>query len=265
LQAILARNRFDGAILVVDGLPFPETGPHIAGILVRDNCADGHSLDSLQRDSRFRGLCASFSHGAPTTAEELARRDLVLSVVQDTDLRIPIAAEELARRGLTLPIVQDNDLRIPAAAVELARRGLTLDVEMQPADFPALVQLAERLPTLRMAIDHLARPAFHLGPTDEWLHGMESAARLPNVVCKISGLLAEVTLPWKAEPIRPFVQHALAVFGPRRLMFGSEWPARLPDVTWKESLAAFTQSIGAHTMEVREQLLGGTAAEFYRL
>jgi predicted TIM-barrel fold metal-dependent hydrolase len=48
-------------------------------------------------------------------------------------------------------------------------------------------------------------------------------------------------------------------------MFGSEWPVRLPDVTWKESLAAFTQSIGAQTMEAREQLLGGAAAEFYRL
>ena len=241
MQAILARNRFDGAILVVDGFPFPETGPHIAGILVRDSGADGHSLDSLQRDSRFRGICASLAHGAPT------------------------AAEELARCGLVLPIVQDTDLRIPTPPEELARRGLTLDLEMGPADFPALLQLAERLPNLRMAIDHLARPAFHLGPTDEWLHGMESAARLPNVVCKISGLLAEVTLPWKAEPIRPFVQHALAVFGPQRRMFGSEWPVRLPDGTWKESLAAFTQSIGAQTMEAREQLLGGAAAEFYRL
>ncbi len=50
---------------------------------------------------------------------------------------------------------------------------------------------------------------------------MESAARLPNVFCKISGLLTEVEqLPWNAAPIRPFVQYALAVFGPRRLMFG---------------------------------------------
>jgi predicted TIM-barrel fold metal-dependent hydrolase len=48
-------------------------------------------------------------------------------------------------------------------------------------------------------------------------------------------------------------------------MFGSEWPVRLPDVTWKESLAAFTQAIGANPIEVREQLLGGTAAAFYSL
>jgi L-fuconolactonase len=214
LQAILARNRFDGAILVVDSLPFPETGPHIAALIVR-RCA---ALDECQRDPRFRGICASLANG------------------------------------------------IPPDATELARRGLTLDLAMRPADFPALLRLAEKHPDQRIAIDHLARPLFQHGPTDDWLRGMESAARFPNVFCKISGLLAEVEhFPWRAAPIRPFVQHALAVFGPQRLMFGSEWPVRLPDVTWKESLAAFTQSIGAQSLEVREQLLGGTASQFYRI
>jgi predicted TIM-barrel fold metal-dependent hydrolase len=211
LQAILTRNRFDGAILVVDALPLPETGPHIAGILVPPG-----DLDECQRDPRFRGVCAS------------------------------------------------PDALAPAFAEELARRAIPLDLAMRPGEFPALLRLAEHLPDLRIAIDHLARPAFQLGPAEDWLRGMASAARLPNVYCKISGLLTEVErLPGRAAPIRPFVQHALAVFGPRRLMFGSEWPVRLPDITWKESLAAFTQSIGAQTIGVREQLLGGTAAEFY--
>ena len=126
------------------------------------------------------------------------------------------------------------------------------------------MKLAERLPGLRLAIDHMARPDFRCGFNAEWAHGMEAAARLPQVFCKISGLLTEVEqLPWSAAPLRPFVQHALALFGPERLMFGSEWPVRLPDVTWKESLAAFTQALGAHSMEVREQLLGETARRFY--
>ena len=149
-------------------------------------------------------------------------------------------------------------------AEELAGRAIPLDLEMRVPDFPALLSLAGRLPDLRIVIDHLARPEYGHGPGEDWRCGMESAARLPNVFCKISGLLTEVAhLPWSAAPIRPFVQHALAVFGPSRLMFGSEWPARLPDVTWKESLAAFTQSIGAQSIEIREQLLGGTAAAFY--
>jgi len=221
LRAILARNRFDSAILVVDGactgLP-GLAGPHVAGLVVRSDSADGHALDQFQRSPLFRGICASLDRGAPEAAEELARR------------------------------------------------GIPLDVEMRSTDFPALLRLAERLPDLRIAIDHLARPVFPQGLTDDWLRGMESAARLPRVFCKVSGLLSELQrLPWSAAPIRPFVQHVLAVFGPKRLMFGSEWPVGLPDVTWKESLAAFTQSIGAQSMEAREQLLGGTAADFYRV
>jgi predicted TIM-barrel fold metal-dependent hydrolase len=46
-------------------------------------------------------------------------------------------------------------------------------------------------------------------------------------------------------------------------MFGSDWPNTLPEYTWKAALALFTQSIGAQTIETREQLLGGTAARFY--
>ena len=155
---------------------------------------------------------------------------------------------------------------VPDGVEELARRQLRLDVEMEPGDFPALLDLAGRLPDLAIAIDHLARPDFSQGITPEWARGMEAAAGLPRVFCKISGLLTgSAALPWSAAPIRPFVQHALTVFGPGRLMFGSEWPVRLPDVSWKESLAAFTQSIGAQSMEVREQLLGETARTFYGL
>lgn len=196
----------------------PETGPHIAGLVVRQGSTDALTLDEYRKDARFRGICATLAHG------------------------------------------------IPKAAEELSLQGLTLDLEMRPGDFPALLRLAERLPDLRIAIDHMARPSFHLVPTTDWLRGMALAACLPNVYCKISGLLTEVEkLPWRAAPIQPFVQHALAVFGPQRLLFGSEWPVRLPDVTWKESLAAFTQSIGAQSMEAREQLLGGTARGFYGL
>jgi L-fuconolactonase len=220
LKAILERNRFDGAILVVDGPALPAAGPHILGMVVRSQSVDLRALDQYQEQAAFRGICCSLERG------------------------------------------------IPAGTEDLARRGIPLDVEMCSAQFPMLLRLAGRVPGLRLAIDHLASPGFRLGLTDEWTRGMESAARLPQVFCKISGLLSGLPaegerLPRSAAPMRPFVEHALAVFGPERLMFGSEWPVRLPDVTWKESLAAFTQAIGAHSMEVREQLLGETARRFY--
>lgn len=140
---------------------------------------------------------------------------------------------------------------IPDALAELERRGIPLDAV---AELSLISRIADRFPSLRIAIDHLGGP-----PIGDWAHDLELAAESPQVFCKLSGLTRLQPSP------RPYVRHALAVFGPQRLMFGSDWPACLPEFTWKASLAAFTQAIGAQTIEVREELLGGTAARFYGL
>jgi predicted TIM-barrel fold metal-dependent hydrolase len=198
LASILARNRFDGAILFGDE---PVDLPHILGVVV--------PVERLETHRMHPKLC-----------------------------------------GVSM--------QLSAAADFSTLGGLPVDVAMSPDQFPLLDRLAAQHPARRFVIDHLARPAYTAGIDDAWRRGMESAAGHPNVYCKISGV------PIGAAA-RPFVQHALAVFGPSRLMFGSEWPAYLPDSTWKEALAAFTQAIGAQSMDVREQLLGLTVERFFNL
>jgi L-fuconolactonase len=144
-------------------------------------------------------------------------------------------------RGL---VTQAHGLR----AAELENLRIPVDVSGPLAEIP---DLAARHPNLPICIDHLGAPA-----TDDWPRLMEAAAQFPMVCCKLSGLAMF------SDP-RPYVQHALRLFGPGRLMFGSDWPNGLPDRTWKASLAMFTQAIGAQSIETREQLLGGTAARFY--
>jgi L-fuconolactonase len=131
---------------------------------------------------------------------------------------------------------------------ELEARRIPVDIA---GDLAAVPELAARHPNLPICIVHLGAPA-----GDDWPRLVEAAAQFPMVCCKLSGL---AMFP---EP-RPYVQLALRLFGPARLMFGSDWPHALPQHTWKASLAIFTQSIGAQSMETREQLLGGTAARFY--
>jgi len=116
---------------------------------------------------------------------------------------------------------------------------------------PQVPAIARENPGLTLVVDHLGHP-----PTAAWPLDMECAAACPNVYCKLSGLAMFV------EP-RPYVQRALSLFGPARLMFGSDWPNGLPEHTWKSALAAFTQAIGAQPIDVREQLLGATAARVY--
>jgi len=131
---------------------------------------------------------------------------------------------------------------------DLARRRIPIDVTGVLADVP---RLAACYPDLPIAIDGLGAP-----PPDAWPRLLESAAQCPMVCCKLSGL---AMFP---DP-RAAVQFALRLFGPARLMFASDWPNGQPEYTWKATLALFTQSLGAQNIEVREQILGGTAARFY--
>jgi L-fuconolactonase len=149
-------------------------------------------------------------------------------------------------------IVVQGRLSVPDALhfpwSELEARRIPVDIA---GDLSAIPGLAARYPNLPICIDHLGAPA-----ADDWPRLLEAAAQFPLVCCKLSGL---AMFP---DP-RPYVQHALRLFGPGRLMFGSDWPNGLPTHTWKASLAMFTQAIGAQSIETREELLGGTAARFY--
>lgn len=148
--------------------------------------------------------------------------------------------------------------------IEPARRGLALDLVLNPQGLAAIPPLLDRAPDLKLIVCHLGSPSLAAGDFEIWAEQIEKLARIPSVAMKISGLL---TLrhpdPWSATQLKPFVQHAIASFGPDRLMFGSDWPHCVGAGTWKESLAAFTQAIGAHSIDFRERLLGGTSARLY--
>jgi predicted TIM-barrel fold metal-dependent hydrolase len=172
-------------------------------------------------------------------------RSILVGAPQDTPAYVagivaPIeqAAAHPKLRGVQITSVDEVD-RALAFGVVLELNGLL-------AEAPSI---AEAHPDTAIVIDHLGWPS---------TGRLEAASQLPNVYCKLSGLMR-----W--EDPRPRVREALALFGPSRLMFGSDWPHGLPEHTWKAKLALFTQSIGAQTIEVREELLGGTAARVYRL
>jgi L-fuconolactonase len=148
----------------------------------------------------------------------------------------------------------------------LARRGIPYDLLLRPQHLKIVPGVAEKVPGLRMVVDHIAKPPIAAGRMDGWAEDIATVAKIPDVYCKLSGMITEANpRGWKAEHLRPFVTHVMNVFGPERLMFGSDWPVCTLAGTWKEVLAGFTQAIGPQPIEVREKLLGGTAQEFYGL
>ena len=238
LERILARNRFDGSVVVQANTLLAET----------------HWLLDL------------------ASANEFIRA--VVGWVDLTDPRLGSVLDELQKhpkfKGVRHPVhdeADDNWLMradVLAGLGELARRGLPYDLLLRPRHLPLVPRVAERAPGLRMAIDHLAKPPIAAQVREPWARDIEAASKLPQVYCKLSGMITEADpKSWTAGHLRPYVSHVMRIFGPDRLMFGSDWPVCLPAGAWKEALAAFTQSIGAQPIEVREKLLGETARRFY--
>jgi L-fuconolactonase len=148
----------------------------------------------------------------------------------------------------------------------LEKYGVPFDLLFYVKHLRHVPTLAARLPDLPMVIDHLAKPRVKEGRTDDWLPGFRAAARCPNVFCKLSGLVTEADWgAWTVDDLKPYVRAALDLFGPGRLMFGSDWPVCELAATYLEVFEALDRALGPLSGPERAQVFGGTAARFYGL
>lgn len=70
---------------------------------------------------------------------------------------------------------------------------------------------------------------------------------------------------WPIGLVRPYVEHAVASFGPQRLMMASNWPVSLVSATYQQIWDDAAELFAPLTSAGREAVLGGTAARFYDL
>lgn len=149
----------------------------------------------------------------------------------------------------------------------VADAGYTWDASVAtPRHLEHVATIAERIPHLAQVIDHLGKPPAAESVWEPWASLMARAATYPNVCVKLSGLLNVATL---ANPLphqlQPYVDHVLHCFGARRTMIASNWPVSELGAgytaTWQATLGMLA-GLEAHD---REQVLGASAARFYRL
>lgn len=206
----------------------------------------------------------------------------VRGVVGWVDFKAPDAPaqiEQLARhpklKGLR-PMLQDlpdddwiADPATDPAAEAMARHGLVFDALVLPRQLPGLLRFARRHPQLRLVIDHAAKPHIARGEIEPWRADMAQLAALPQVHCKLSGLLTEAGERRDAAALRPYVQALWQLFGPQRLVWGSDWPVlRLAgDYAgwWQLAHDLLTSLDPAPTASDHEAVFGGNAAKLYRL
>ena len=127
-------------------------------------------------------------------------------------------------------------------------------------------QLAEKVPDLRMVVDHIAKPPIAAGVTEPWATGIAAVADIPGVYCKLSGLVTEADHErWTVADLKPYVDHVVGQFGFDRLMWGSDWPVCLLAASYDRVFSAAMEAVGDLTPEQRTGLLSKNATDFYRL
>jgi len=155
----------------------------------------------------------------------------VIGWVDLTAADAPARIDWLAVQGPLLgvrPMVQHladdwyDDPQLEPGLAHLARSGLVLEALVRPRHLAALERCAGRHPSLRIVIDHAAKPAIG-GATEEWEEAMMRLAALAQVACKLSGLVTEI-IAGDTVAVLPYITKLVAWFGPDRLIWGSDWP-----------------------------------------
>lgn len=143
---------------------------------------------------------------------------------------------------------------------------LVYDILIYHHQLPAAIRLVDRHPHQTFVLDHIAKPDIRGGALQPWARDLSELARRGNVFCKLSGVLTEAGFDsWNYDQILPYMETALAAFGPERLMFGSDWPVCRVAVTYAEWVRTVERFAAALSEDEQRALFAGTAIRAYGL
>lgn len=125
--------------------------------------------------------------------------------------------------------------------------------------------LSEKVPDLKMAIDHLAKPPIKDRQMSPWSDQLKAAAQNPNVYAKVSGLNTAAAADWTAADLKPYIDFAAECFSPNRLMFGSDWPVCILAGDYNRVWVETNKALEGYSQADKDAILGNSAAAFYRL
>ena len=214
-------------------------------------------VDSLARsDRRIRALVAH----APLERGTAVTPDL----------------EKLAAHGLTRGIRRllqdepDDAFCLRAGFIEgvrlLARFGLSFDICVYQGQLANALELVRRCPEVCFVLDHAGKPGIRDGVMEPWRRYITELAALPNVWCKLSGLITEADhRNWNREQLRPYLDHVIGSFGCARVMFGSDWPVAEETHRYGEWVEIVDQALAGTAEDERRKVFRDNAIAFYRL
>lgn len=205
----------------------------------------------------------------------------VLGVVGWIDMLAPDAVDQVAQcaaqpllKGLR-PMLQDLSdpdwilqPAIQPVLSAMAQSGLVFDALIKTVHIPRILKLTQAHPDLKVVVDHGAKPVIEALAMDAWAQAMTELARETHpdrVVCKMSGLWTEAAKAQPVDVVRPWCEALLAIWGPQRLLWGSDWPVLElsgPYGAWRKLTMEVLSELSA---DEKNAVLGDNARRIYRL
>jgi len=238
-QPLMAANEVEGVVLVSAASSIHETG-YLLGI------ADTNSF--------VRGVVAWIDMLAPTAVADVlgwARFSKLKGIrpyLQDLPDDDWILRPELS------PVV--------GAMIDA---DIAFDALIKPRHIVNIVKFVERHPKLRVIVDHMAKPAIRDGAFEPWRRDMERFRDLKHVHCKISGILTEDGPEWTPSRLAPYIDAVIDIFGPDRLVFGSDWPVVNLVADYARWIEALGTCLGSLTRAAQQKVWAQNGERFYRL
>ncbi|MDD5705395.1 MAG: amidohydrolase family protein [Kiritimatiellae bacterium] len=148
----------------------------------------------------------------------------------------------------------------------LEKCGLAYDILIYAWQIKEAVEFVDAHPRLTFVLDHIAKPNIRGGELSPWREDIRRLAQRPNVCCKLSGMVTEADFAaWTPDTLRPYFDVVLEAFGPRRLLFGSDWPVCLAAcdyAAWADIVRDFIRDL---TVAEQQGVMGGNAVRIYKL
>lgn len=153
-----------------------------------------------------------------------------------------------------------------AAVRLLPKYGLTFDLCIFHSQMADTIELVRRCPEVGFILDHIGKPGIRDGLTQPWRSEMRELAELPNVICKVSGVVTEADHKnWTYDQVAPYIAHSIETFGFDRVAFGGDWPVSELATRYADWVAVVDRVIAGASEAEQRKLYRDNAIRFYRM
>jgi len=148
----------------------------------------------------------------------------------------------------------------------LPSHGLSFDLCINHTQMANTLKLVRQCPDVEFIMDHIAKPDIKNHVLDPWRDLLREFAALPNVWCKLSGLVTEADhAQWTPADLRPYIDQVVECFGFDRILFGGDWPVASQATDYPRWVNVLDEALGGCTPDELHKVYVRNAETFYRV